>query len=351
MELRQTEEKVNELIAIYERLRATSLTHSEKMKLPELGGKQAVQQQDPSVGLNETSADDVLSQLRFLQTSIEDLQSKIDRFRKRLGEKDPVTGNPRYGSTATARVTDLIFNYDQLVAAMAIIHESRVVDELEQTVVELELEKRKQFEEEQRREQETIEARQRAQQEQLLQIQKQQEEAEAARQREVLELRRRAEESRQARIAAEEARLAEALRIRDEQLRRDREWMDGILKGTDGVQHELAKLRDATKDDAPARMAAITALHRLFSQIVRHPEEPNFRRIRRDHEKFNADIGRHDGGKEVLIAAGFRLGAIDDIPCFVSIEPNIENDMDGWSDWFNLLKATLHILEQELLVK
>jgi hypothetical protein len=50
-----------------------------------------------------------------------------------------------------------------------------------------------------------------------------------------------------------------------------------------------------------------------------------------------------------LIAAGFRLGAIDDIPCFISTEPDIEKEMDAWSEWFDLLKVTLNLLEQEML--
>ena len=51
---------------------------------------------------------------------------------------------------------------------------------------------------------------------------------------------------------------------------------------------------------------------------------------------------------EFLIAAGFELGAIDDVPCYLSKEPNIETDMDGWAAWFDLLKGTLDVLEQEM---
>ena len=51
--------------------------------------------------------------------------------------------------------------------------------------------------------------------------------------------------------------------------------------------------------------------------------------MRRDHPKFNADIGRRDGGKDILFAAGFCLGATDNIPWFITTEPNVENDLDG----------------------
>jgi hypothetical protein len=60
------------------------------------------------------------------------------------------------------------------------------------------------------------------------------------------------------------------------------------------------------------------------------------------------DIGRHEGGREVLIAAGFTLGAIDDVPSFICKEPNIEKDLDGWSAWFDILKATLEAIEEQM---
>ena len=52
---------------------------------------------------------------------------------------------------------------------------------------------------------------------------------------------------------------------------------------------------------------------------------------------------------EVLIAAGFVLGAIDDVPSFLSIEPNLEQDMDKWSAWFDLLKKTQEIIEEQMI--
>jgi hypothetical protein len=39
-----------------------------------------------------------------------------------------------------------------------------------------------------------------------------------------------------------------------------------------------------------------------------------------------------------LIAAGFRVGAVDDVPFFISTEPDIEKEMDAWSEWFDFSK-------------
>ena len=162
----------------------------------------------------------------------------------------------------------------------------------------------------------------------------QEEEARLAEQEaaEQAELRRRAEQVRQERLAAQDA---------------ERMWVESIKVSPDGVKEQVQILKESTASDPEARQTALSSLYRLFQQVNAHPEETKFRRVRRDHEQFNNDIGRHKGGKEILIAAGFELGAIDDVPCFISKEPDIEKDMDGWSAWFDLLKATLQILEQE----
>ena len=66
-----------------------------------------------------------------------------------------------------------------------------------------------------------------------------------------------------------------------------------------------------------------------FPILLRTPKM-EYRRVRRNHPKFQEDIGRHDGGEGVLIAAGFRFGKVDGMECLISKEPDIEKDMDGW---------------------
>ena len=172
---------------------------------------------------------------------------------------------------------------------------------------------------------------------------RQQLEARWLRDREMEELSRAAEASR---LARQKAQL-EQQRQQEESERMDRDWIAGITKGEQGIREYLALLRASTTSDDCT--TALTALHTLFSQIVAHPEETKFRRVRRDHPKFKVDIGRHPGGKELLIASGFRLGKIDEVPSYISTEPNLEKEMDAWANWFNLKKQSLDCIEEEML--
>jgi hypothetical protein len=100
----------------------------------------------------------------------------------------------------------------------------------------------------------------------------------------------------------------------------DSEWRNSITKGSDGVQEKL-RIR-LNSNDSDHFSAA-----RALSQIIAHPEEVNFRRIRRD-----TDSRRYNGEKELLATTDFVLGALDDVTCCMSKEPSIEKDIDGWSE-------------------
>jgi len=164
-----------------------------------------------------------------------------------------------------------------------------------------------------------------------------------AKQKEVEDFAQRASEARLRRMEDEQ-------RAIDAEEEADRELLALVpFKGTDGVRMQIDRMRKSLKDEKKALDVALGSLYTLFDQIVRKPEEVNYRKIRRDHPKFIEDIGRHVGGKEVLIAAGFRLDKLDGVPCFFSKEPHIESDMDGWSEWFDGLKQTLAIIEEEMM--
>lgn len=364
MELRSSEQEAEELSRMY-----TSLCRDDNLKkvLPPLSiissnaGDESAATTEPPTETSEImiesqleSQQQVLATLESLRERLGNSEIKMERFRKRCGEKDAVTDKPRYGLQTLVRVQALLKLYDELKrgvnVAFGIQEEEEMEEETENSKQEAMVELIRQQAQE---EKEQAEMGERAKQQEL---ERQENERKMEEQRKLEEQRQAEEDARLEleRQRAERARSTEEVRqagrrAQEEADRADREWANSIQKGADGVREQLRILLESTCADVAAQKKAINALHTLFSQIAAHPEEVNFRRIRRDHARFNEDIGRHKGGRELLIAAGFVLGAIDDVPSYISKEPNIEKDMDGWSQWFDLLKATLSIIEEELI--
>jgi len=282
------------------------------------------------------------------------LQEKADKFRKRLQEKDPITKATRYGEKTTLRVKNLLSNYDELVritntsltANDADDHIISIVKAIESIIQEQKIMQDKKQKEIEIKNQNELQTAQ-----QIQSIQKQKEEEErliqiAQKEKEELELAKRAEELR-------EARKEEIKRIKDN----ERNYINSILKGEKGIKIQLQKLKQSITDKVEYKIA-IQSLHTVYSQIRAHPEEIKYRKIRRDHPKFAQDIGRHDGGVELFIASGFTLENItvdnggddeddNEISCLFSKEPDIEHDMERWTEWFDLLKLTLELIEKE----
>jgi hypothetical protein len=407
MELRTTEESIQELSIRYESIRRSpvvasmvngneSSSSSAAEVLPQLlpTATMADKNQDKNQNEEETememeieeivvpTLDDlstVCESIAVLQNGLLELHPKIERFRTRLGEKDAVTGNPRYGEKTRGRVQTLVDRYtlmethilssnnnnndimnedddgnddddddeetgDKKITTTTNHDDDGDVQDDDSSSVQLirrlltqhtrqhkmSMEERAQLQGDERRRHD--EASRAAAAEDLSRRQLQDEQRrteEELRQTQQDALHRRAEEARLRRRRAEAA---------------ERAWVDGIQTGPHGVAAQLKILRENSTTSASEFAVALSSLRTIFRQINAKPEEVKFRRIRRNHEQFMQDIGRHPGGQELLIAAGFELGVIDEIPVFLSKEPDLERDMDGWSAWFDLLKQTLEIL-------
>lgn len=347
MELRTIEETVLELSVWYESVRRSSVLqeHQKQQETVAICLPLIVLDEDQEKGVEVISDLATLSQtLTRLKTSLQTLEPKIARFRQRLQEKDAVTGKPRYGEKTQTRVQVLVDKCDILYQAIPIEHgEDQDKSSNRGLLLKLQQQHERQQEEAQQAqeeeeklrllldEQKRLEREQRIKEEQRKALE---EEERLARERslEEEELHRQAILARQRRLAQEQA---------------EQDWMGSIPKGPDGVRKQIHALKEATQGDPQAQVRALQSLMQIFQQINAHPEETKFRRIRKNHQQFNQDIGRHKGGVEILIAAGFVSGAIDDVPSYFSIEPDIEKDMDGWAKWFDSLKTTLEILEEE----
>ena len=387
MELRKAEAEVDELRAEYERLRVVAVDADQHQQpdlssvlgLPPLLDLLAQVQQDrpaslvPSgngasegdmtatstadadadfdaggVPLKRTvSAAEALEALEQVKSHFGALDVQCAKFRKRLGETDPVTGNPRYGAKTATRVMALLDLYDALAIGISTAYGTN-----DATAAALHSLRQSVENEEGRRKQAEAGARDAAMKEaadaKLAAQKREDEERLNAMQTERGRIRQEAELHQQA-LEARQRREEEEARARAEEREADRAFQDSIPKGPDGVRAQLTALREGCSNEPGAFDVAIGALHTLFSQIAARPEEIKFRRIRRDHSNFLQDIGRHPGGKEVFIAAGFKLETLDGVESFFSKEPDLERDMDGWSEWFDGLKMTLQIIEEEMI--
>lgn len=366
MELRNSEAKIDELTQAYKSLAKSTIvegTTVTKTLRPwkdlfaltgakDEGDASMMDEESTHCGENLT-AKEMLDKIRNLEEKVLGLEEVTTKFRQRMAMKDPVTNKPRYGEKTMTRVKALLRSYDTLKLALDEIHgnenertttstsASSLVASLTHEVNSSEALKIAQKEEEERsamEQKETAEKLQREEEERLKR-EKLQEELRLQRERE--ELAARAEIARRQRIEAED-------RAAREEYERERAYIDSVPKGGDGVRAMLERLRKGCPDKSEFDVA-IDALYTLFTQIASRPEEEKFRRVRRDHPKFNQDIGRHDGGAEVLIAAGFRFAEVECVKCLFSREPDLETDMDGWTSWFDLIKETVSIIEEEMM--
>ena len=326
--------------------------------------------------------EDILSSLESLRGRVFAISSKIEKLRKKskevsaishsfilyirtrfihiasfhdvlfsliVGQRDLVTKKPRFGEKTLARVKVVIRTYAALERGVTIalddtnagvglisILRSQIHQHAEKVEADMRSRISREQEEADRLAQEARRVEELEREKILLAKIKRREEEEM--------LAHRANEARIRRI--EEERAAE-----DAVRAADRELLAMVPNiGPDGVREQIGRMKMALKDDANNSLPmALSSLRDMFALIVRHPEEMKYRSVRRDHPKFMENIGRHVGGREVLIAAGFRLEKIEEIPCFYSKEPDVEKDMDGWSDWFDNLKKTLDVIEKEMI--
>lgn len=349
MDLRKAETEVKRIHINYELLRKSKVASEKRNvslsmipRLSSFGDENgATVEEEEEESKVVVSANEALSILQSLRNQIMTLKPQLEKIKKRMKEKDPVTEAPRYGEKTMKRAKQVCEQYEEIQSALM----GQLLEQGQELLQqELEQQQSDAKREEQMKQEKYQSIQQLQQQKEAMerqQLLEQQQKEQLQQQRQVEELARRAEQARRQRIQAEQEAIESARQA-------ERAFIASIPKGAHGVKIQLDKLKkeSSSKEEYST---AVTALHTIFSQIVAHPEEIKFRRIRRDHPKFLEDIGRHTGGKEVLVAAGFKIDTIDEVSCFFSKEPDIEHDMDGWSNWYNLLKETLQILEEAII--
>jgi len=113
----------------------------------------------------------------------------------------------------------------------------------------------------------------------------------------------------------------------------------------------LAQLREECAAGLMTFGAALGDLRTMVDNIAARPDEPLFRRLRCSNAKVEALTGAmaNDGAVMVLAATGFGIKASFENgaggePVFAMDEPNLEQDMDAWSAWFDNISAVRKVL-------
>ena len=183
---------------------------------------------------------------------------------------------------------------------------------------------------------------------------------------------------RNAAIEAREKHAQEELAIAEERKeaeRAAREWPKGLV----GVERGLTTLRQSCSQEWCPRAAdntqttgafatkqpklycpevandnlkaAVAALCGVLGGIEKYPDDEKRRTLRINNTRFQQDIGKWDGGKECLFAAGFRLvhrigetlntetGLASIEPFLTLTEPDPFRAMEEWTAWMDNLKA------------
>ncbi|KAJ0409107.1 hypothetical protein P43SY_002241 [Pythium insidiosum] len=299
-------------------------------------------------GLDTAAVLSLEPRLRALVDSAENEVAPLaEKLRQRSKMTDPVTNEPRFGPKTMERVLDMLRRFDVIKTDLdgapwvERLH-SAIAGSQEQEASQREREMSAQRQlEEQRLMQQRAEDAQRQQKE--AEERERQRVAKEEEQRRTAELARLAEEKRAER---ERQRLAEEARIREEQRQLDQRNAQAIV-GVDGLACALSALQHAITDQNVYRQT-LQRLLVLVSNICASPENAAFRSIPKDNPHFHNDIGQHDGGHDALLSLGFReMEPEAGKRVFVMEEPNLEEDLDKWSNWFDGLKVMKEFLEEK----
>ncbi|CAI5736931.1 unnamed protein product [Hyaloperonospora brassicae] len=281
-----------------------------------------------------------------------DVDSMMEKYRTRCCMVDPVTRQPRLGPKMLASVQDLLRRYDAVKSGMEVdaplrvqvetrlrqLREEELAQEEEQSALARQLEAAQlaaQVEQEQEQNRIQQEARdQEARQQQDEQLRVEALAAAAQKKREERE-RERAEADRLRKVQEEERERLNA----------------SISHGKVGLEKSIAMLRDSTGSEALYRQS-LAKLFSVVSNICSSPENAAFRRIYKDNANFHADLGQYAGGHQCLLAMGFNeLQQGDETQSravFVMEEPDLSEDLDAWSIWFDELRELQRLVESKL---
>lgn len=116
--------------------------------------------------------------------------------------------------------------------------------------------------------------------------------------------------------------------------------------GAAGVDDGMRRVQQSLIQHTQQRKVTFSALLQILSNIRANPEDPRFRRIRTQNERFHADVGKHDGALQILLSSGFQMQVEDQETVLVMMEPDLASETDRWTAWYDQLKDTIVKLQE-----
>ncbi|CAI5718050.1 unnamed protein product [Peronospora destructor] len=244
--------------------------------------------------------------LSFLLAALNgDVDVMMDKFRDRCCMVDPVTKQPRFGPKMLAKVQDVLRRYDDVALKMEKDAPFRL--QTVQGAVELAREQKQQTLQQEARDQEA--KRQRDEQLRIEAL------ATAAQKKRERHEKERAEKEQQQKLEEQERERLNA----------------SIPHGKEGLEKSIAMLQESTGSEMLFRQSLVKLL---------------------DNVNFHSDLGQYAGGHQCLLALGFKelQQGYEAQPraVFVLEEPDLSEELDAWTSWFDELKEMQSLVESKL---
>ncbi|KAG3011122.1 hypothetical protein JG687_00008874 [Phytophthora cactorum] len=289
----------------------------------------------------------------FILAAIDgDVDTIMEKFRLRCSMVDPVTNQPRFGPKMLAKVQDLLRRYDNV--KLTVEEDAPLRLQVQSKLTQLTQQHATRQQEEAAREKEANEAQRAAE------LAKEQEKERLLHEAQEREAERQQEEQKRIQALAvaahkkrEQREKERAEEERQQQLEeQERERLNAsIPHGIEGLEMAIAMLREGTGSETLFRQS-LQKLLAVVSNICKSPENAAFRHIPKDNTHFHADLGQYPGGHQCLFAMGFKeLQQGDETQprtVFVLEEPDLSEDLDAWSTWFEELKELQNLVESKL---
>ena len=303
---------------------------------------------------HENEIIDLLKNISNKLLEVEKMKEIQVKYVGKIDEKDPITGNDRYGPQMKKKiidfeniVNDLYFKMNEKIISLqdknSIILTNKANEIKKQQLLEMEAQKEEELK--------TVVANQ------IAAVQEEKEIQEKLNQDKANE-----ELATQALLVRERKQLEIERKQQEHQKEVDAiiARKDSYNKMSKGDSNTLQASLDLIKEHAKeVYKTPLKTLLEIIENINTHPDDETFRRLNVSSTTLQNKLLQYNGSVECLIAIGFNaivhsdtidVTDIESLPkiLLTLTEPNPEVDMDRWIAWYDHMKASQEIIEKAL---